>query len=115
MEPIMNQVLVTAVIFSLPIVIAILVFTLIISKKLNQYKSQTDMLLIRLEERDRVLKDLRENLINLLSEQKKEHIEQRSSFDQHQLNSLNILQESLQANMGHIRKQITETLSNHTD
>jgi len=46
---------------------------------------------------------------------KKELVEYRSEFDKHLLNSLKILQESLQTGMADTRKQVTETLNANTD
>jgi DNA recombination protein RmuC len=70
-------------------------------------------LLIRLDERDKSLKDLRDHLIQLLSDQQREQANQRQQFDASQLNTLKTLQESLQLGMTDIRKQVTSTLNNH--
>jgi DNA recombination protein RmuC len=103
------------VIFSLIIFMPLLAIFFLIKRKIDLNKTQIDGLLIRLDERDHTLKELREHIINLLNEQQKEQIHQRTQFDQHQFNTLKILQESVNSGMADIRKQITDTLSNHSD
>ncbi len=84
-----------------------------LSKKIGNNQIWIDQLLIRLDERDKTLKDLRDQLIQLVTQQKKEQSDTRTQFDLHQLNTLKTLQESLQQGMGDIRLQITETLNKH--
>lgn len=85
-----------------------------ISKKLVKTQSLLDQVLIRLEERDHVLKDFREDIHVLLTQQQAEQKDQHRQFDAHQLNSLKTLQESVQIGMNAIRSQITDTLSQHS-
>lgn len=74
-----------------------------------------EQLIIRLDEREKTLNDLRDHLLKLLQEQQKQQNEQRLQFDSHQFNTLKALQESLQLGMSDIRKQITDTLNNHAE
>jgi DNA recombination protein RmuC len=74
-----------------------------------------EQLLIRLDEREKNLKDLRDHLMQLLNENSKEQITQRTRFDEHQIQTLKTLQEGLQFGMSEIRKQITDTLNNNTE
>lgn len=55
--------------------------------------------------------DLHKHISELLTEQQKTGQEQRQHFDQHQINSLKLLQESLQSAMNEIREQLTHTLN----
>ena len=50
----------------------------------------------------------------LLSEQQKIQINQRNDFSEHQINSLKILQESLQAAVTGVREQVTHTLNQNS-
>ncbi len=93
-----------------------------LTKKINRLQSDfiinqkiLDQFLVRLEERDKNLNDLRDYLFRLFSEQQKANSEQRSQFDAHQINAFKMLQESLQNGMSDIRKQISETLNNNTN
>lgn len=52
----------------------------------------------------------RDEIYRLLKEQQNELHEQRSRFDQHQLSSLTLLQESLRKSMQEIREQLQHTL-----
>jgi DNA recombination protein RmuC len=63
-------------------------------------------LLSRLEERDKVTGELRDNITRLL-------IEQRQQFSEYQLNSLKTITESLQTSIGDVRTQVTSALNNH--
>ncbi len=72
-----------------------------------------EQLLVRLDERDRNILELRDHLLRLLSEAQKEQVEQRTQFDQHQLKTLKTLQDSLTLGMTDIRQQLNEALANH--
>jgi DNA recombination protein RmuC len=102
-------------ILSFIILILPTVICFLLVKKTNISKNLIEQVLIRLDERDRTLKDLRDHVLNLLTDHKKEQTEQRLQFDSHQLNTLKILQESVQLGMNTIRQQITETLNSHTE
>lgn len=58
---------------------------------------------------------LRENIQKLLKEQQKEQQEQRTNFDAHQIKSLKLIQDSLQQALSDIRKQVTTSLTQHSD
>lgn len=68
---------------------------------------------VRLEERERIQGEMRENITRLLKEQQQEQHQQRIRFDEHQLKSLKLLQDSLQSGMADIRQQVTAALNNH--
>lgn len=51
----------------------------------------------------------------LLKEQQKENQEQRMRFDAHQINSLKLIQDSLQRALEQIRQQVTISLNQHTE
>lgn len=99
-------------VMALNLILLLLGLWLIQKKQRNHYQL-SEQLLIRLDERDKHMFDLRDHLLRLLSEQQKEQIKQREQFDAHQLNTLKTLQDSLQTGMGDIRKQISETLLQH--
>ena len=71
--------------------------------------------LIRLDERLNHLEKSKDQLQQLLNQQQKAQHEQRTQFDQHQINSLKMLQDSLSKGMQETRQQITSTLKQHTD
>jgi len=95
----------------LPMVIMITVLSSLIIIK--HQKLSTQQLLIH--ERLRQLETQRDNIGTLLREQQKEQHEQRASFDQHQINSLKIIQDSLQKALSDIRAQMSSTLKEHTE
>lgn len=70
---------------------------------------------IRFEERERHQNEIRDNITRLLTEQKDEQHKQRTRFDEHQLQSLKLLHDSLQKGMSEIRQQIIEILNQNTD
>jgi DNA recombination protein RmuC len=72
---------------------------------------QLEALSIRQEERDRTHLDMRNSILQLLSQQQNEQHQQRIRFDEHQFKSLKMLQESLQSGMTEIRQQVTEALN----
>lgn len=94
------------------VVLAILIYT---QKTSSKTLRASEQFLIRLDERDKNIQELRDHLIRLMSEAQKEQSEQRTQFDAHQFNTLKVLQESLQSGMSEIRKQINEALNNHSD
>lgn len=51
----------------------------------------------------------------LLKDQQKESQEQRTRFDEYQIKSLKLIQESLQQALDEIRKQVTSSLNQHTE
>ncbi len=57
----------------------------------------------------------RQEIQQLLKTQEKEQYEQRQRFDQHQINSLTVIQDSLQKALGEVRGQITLTLNQYSD
>ncbi len=69
----------------------------------------------RLEERHRHHQDMVEGVFRLLNEQQLAQQQQRAQFDQHQLHTLKTLQETLQNGMADVRRQVTESLTQHAD
>jgi len=59
------------------------------------------------------LESQREQLQELLKNQQRDQLEQRQKFDQHQINSLKIIQDSLQKGSADARHQITTALNQH--
>lgn len=83
--------------------------------QLNTQQKLFEQLVIRTDERDKNLKDLRDHLLQLVTTQQKEQMQQRLQYDEHQLKTLRTLQESLQQGMSEIRKQISDILIQNTD
>ncbi len=69
--------------------------------------------MVRLDERGRHHQDMSDNVVRLLGEQQRAQQHERSKFDQHQINSLKTLQESLLTGMTGVRQQVTEALTYH--
>lgn len=92
------------------IVVLITIFTLtlaIVLPLLYKYKNQDNSnLLTRLDERERINNELRDNIMRLL-------LEQRQQFGEHQLHSLKTITASLQTSLGDVRSQVTGALNNH--
>jgi DNA recombination protein RmuC len=88
--------------------------TTMIESKLAEQTLQLNNLLTRLDERDKINIELRNNDERLLKEQRSEQIELRAKFDQHQLENLKLIIDSLQKGMADIRKQIFEVLQSNT-
>lgn len=71
-------------------------------------------MLTRLEERDRNQQHLIESVNRLLNEQQQAQQQARTQFDEHQLNALKILQESVRSNITDVSRQMTQILNQHT-
>lgn len=67
-----------------------------------------------LEQRQQNQSNLQEMLQHLLNEQRIEQQEQRQRFDEHQLKTLKLIQESLTQGMQDVRQQIHHTLNQQT-
>ncbi len=65
----------------------------------------------RLKQRD----DQRNFIQSLIQQQQKEQIEQRQRFDEYQIKSLKLIQDSLIQNMQSIREQVSATLTAHAE
>lgn len=76
-------------------------------------KNIAEQFLIRLDERDKNIQELRDHLLRLITQSQKEQTEQRQIFDQHQLKTLKTLQDSLSLGMSDVRQQLNEALNNH--
>jgi len=97
------------------VVVLLQLFALRHSAKLTQLQRLFEQLTIRLDERERQQHDMRDTLTRLLKEQHQEQQQFRTRFDQHQINSLKLLQDSLQKGMTDVRTQLTESLKLNAD
>lgn len=83
--------------------------------KQDQSGHELDKKLLLLQERFNQLGGQREEVQRLLKEQQKEQQDQRQAFDQHQAKSLKMIQEGMQQAFSEIRKQVTSSLTQHSD
>lgn len=99
--------------------ISALVVLGLIWRRLWQSRQEPDKnlqeLLIRLEERDRLQYEQREHLAKLMREQQQEQQLARQRFDEHQLHSMKVLQDSIQTGLTTIRQQVTDALLQHAN
>ena len=77
------------------------------------YKEWSQRFLI-IQQRMEQLEKQRELILNLLNTHQKAQQEQRTHFDQHQISSLKLIQESLQQATQAVHKQVSMTLTQHT-
>lgn len=88
------------------------------SERFVEQHENFKQLSIRLEEREKIYNEMRnemrEKLTNLLKEQKNEQSELRNQFDKHQLESLKSIIDTLQKSSGEIRNQIYDVLRHNT-
>lgn len=104
--------------FAISILIGIVycIFKLHKIQSQHQHTDKTiDQLLIRLDEREKTLKELREHLTQLLSDQQKEQVLQRQRFDEHQLTTLKTLQDSMHLGITDIRIQLINILNGNNE
>ncbi|WP_423062386.1 DNA recombination protein RmuC [Candidiatus Paracoxiella cheracis] len=73
------------------------------------------MKLMVMHDRLKQLDSERDTIQQLIKEQHNEHHEQRQRFDEHQVKSLTIIQDSLSKGMQDVRHQIANTLGQHTE
>lgn len=83
--------------------------------KLQIMTRRFEELRIRLDERDRSTQSLEQRFEAMAEKLSHEQREQRTQFDQHQLNTLKQLQQSLQSGMGDVRQQVGEALKHYAD
>lgn len=69
---------------------------------------------IRIQEQLRHIESQRQQIEQLLKVQQQEQNEQRQRFDEHQIKSLTLIQDSLQKGMLDVRAQVNHTLTQHT-
>ena len=72
----------------------------------SQQASEANRQLLVLQEKLNALESQRENLQQLLKEQRQEQQEQRTKFDSHQLKTLRMIQDSLQTGMQNVREEV---------
>lgn len=103
--------------FALGLLLLLLTLLLVLRQQIRSqaWGKLLEQLNIRLEEREKTQAELRENITRLLKEQQLEQHQQRTRFDEHQLKSLKLLQDSLQNGMADIRQQVTTALNNHAE
>lgn len=82
---------------------------------LQKNANHSDREMIRLQERLSQQSNDRENIQKLLENQQKSQQEQRQRFDEHQINSLKLIQDSLQKAMSEIRTQVSSTLTKNSE
>lgn len=68
---------------------------------------------ISFKEREHYQDSSRESIFKLLQEQQHIQQQQREKFDEYQIKSLQLIQESLQTNINTISKQVTDALNNY--
>jgi len=73
-----------------------------------------DTSLIRLEERSLHHQQMVDGVSRLLNDQQRLQQQERTKFDEHQLNALKTLQESVRSSMLDVSRQVTEVLNQHT-
>lgn len=78
--------------------------------KINTFNQQLDIFKAQLLERNDNIHQLHEHLTRLLADQTQWQHDQRTRFDQHQINSLKLLQDSIRKNMHDTRQQVSSTL-----
>ncbi len=76
---------------------------------------ETEQQATRIEERLKYLAEERGQMERLLSESQKNQFEQFRRFDEYQLNSLKLTQDTLQKVQTELRTQLSETLTQHGD
>lgn len=77
----------------------------------EKIEQQFHRLVASSDERYKIISELRDTFLRLLDEQKERQYKQQAKFDEHQLNNLKLLQDSLQNSMADVRKQLTQTLT----
>ena len=119
------------------ILIALLIFTIILlaillykqsrshqqtqesARQLAEQLKSWELWQLRFEEREKMANELRDKLLGAQKEQQTEQRKQREHFDEHQIKSLKLLQESLQSSlhrgMTEIRQQVSEALNNYAE
>lgn len=80
----------------------------------NTFKQQIEMLKAQLLEKNENIHQLHTHLTRLFTDQNQWQHEQRTRFDQHQINSLKLLQDSIQKHMHDTRQQVSSTLDQNT-
>ena len=90
-------------------VIALVSFLLLIRTQ------HIDRQLLIIQERFQQFDTQREMIQRLIKEQQQEQNEQRHRFDEHQIKSLTLIQDTLTKGMSEVRHQITNTLNQHSD
>jgi DNA recombination protein RmuC len=84
---------------------------------LNQFQIRINEFVTRLDERERIQEkiqtELKDNLSQLLKEQREEQTKQRTDFNKHQFENLKQLMDSLQKGMADVRSQIAQVLTSN--
>ncbi|ABX78280.1 DNA recombination protein RmuC [Coxiella burnetii] len=101
----------------IPTLVTISVGALIYGRLKQQHRvDQTlDQQLLIIQDRLKQRDDQRNFIQSLIQQQQKEQIEQRQRFDEYQIKSLKLIQDSLIQNMQSIREQVSATLTAHAE
>ncbi|MCH9769582.1 MAG: hypothetical protein K0U12_01770, partial [Gammaproteobacteria bacterium] len=112
----MNWELLVSNISFVVILIAINVFLIqrLLSNKAKS-ESSLDKELAIIQEKLQQTSQTHEQIQKLLTEQHKYQLEQRTSFDQHQISALKIIQESLQKGLNELGNQVNKTFKTSSD
>ncbi len=81
----------------------------------DDHNKTLDTWLTRLDERTRHASELVDTVLRLCHEQQRSREQERLRFDEHQIQSLKTLQDSLHGGMSQVRQQLTASLSQHTE
>lgn len=100
-----------------PVLITLGMSTLIhISIKRQHYTHQAiNQQLLLIQDRLKQLNEQRHFMQILIKQQQKEQNEQRQRFDEHQIKSLKLIQDSLLQGIQSVREQVNTVLANHTE
>lgn len=88
---------------TLPILVVIIISIILLAK------------LMLMQDRLKQLDTQRDDIQQLIKEQQSEHHQQRQRFDEHQINSLKIIQDSLTKGMQDVRHQVGNTLNQYAE
>lgn len=88
--------------------------TFLVLLRQTQYK-QMDTRFAKIEERTHHHQDMVAAVFQLLNDQQLAQQQQRAQFDQHQIQTLKTLQETLQNGMADVRRQVTESLTQNAN
>ena len=84
-------------------------------KQQHRTHQAIDQQLLLIQDRLKQLDEQRHFIQALINQQQKEQNEQRERFDEHQIKSLKLIQDSLLQGMQSVREQVNTALVNHTE
>ncbi len=95
------------------VAVVLLMAAVALSRRRNP--NHTDQQLLLIHDRLKQLDSQREVIQQLIKQQNDEQQERRQHFDEHQINSLKTIQDSLHQGIAAVREQVTAALTQHTD